>query len=127
MKKLLLLITIISLLVPISANAEEIDFEGNGFQKMKTTAYYMGTTCASGVESVPGTCATDYSHRGMIAEVYTTKGTFLGYYRCEDAGGTEAIKNGYVIDIKRTNYTQCYWYMKVTEGEVWVRYLEGEG
>lgn len=128
MKKRILLIALALLLTRVDVLADnQIDFEANGFKQMKTTAYCMGTTTASGTPVRPGVVATDISHRGMKAIIYTTDGQFLGIYDCEDAGGTEAIKNGYVIDVYRANLTHCKSYMKLTQGIVYVKYIEGKG
>lgn len=109
------------------------DLEEQGFVKLKTTAYCMGTTTASGTPVRPGVVATDKTHRGMMCEIYLVDeetgllGEYLGLYSCEDAGGTDAIKEGRVIDVYRKTYQQCKSYMKLTKGRCWVRYIEGEG
>lgn len=108
-------------------NDGHIDFEAAGFQKMATTAYCMGHHTADGSPVHEGGCAINAEHLGQIAIVYTTDGNFLGYYEVNDVGGTEGLKAGRVIDIYRCNLTRCESYMKVTQGKVWVKFIDGNG
>lgn len=105
---------------------EEIDFAGQGFVKMHTTAYHQGEITANGSKVHTGGCACN-PHLGDIAIVYTLDGQFLGYYECNDTGSTSGLTNGTVIDVYRNNYTQCEMYMKLTGGKVWVKWIEGNG
>ena len=106
---------------------EQIDFVGQGFTKMATTAYCMGHHTANGSAVHHGGCACSKEHLGQVAIIYTLDGDFLGYYECNDTGGTEGLNNGVVIDVYRCNYTQCKSYMKLTGGKVWVKWIDGEG
>jgi hypothetical protein len=108
-------------------NDGHIDFEAAGFQKMATTAYHMGHHTANGSAVHSGGCAMNHAHLGQIAIIYTTNGNFLGYYEVNDVGGTEGLKAGRVIDVYRCNLTQCESYMKITQGQVWVKFVEGDG
>lgn len=106
---------------------QDIDWEAQGFTRMKTTAYCMGHHTAMGIPVHEGIAAASADHLRDVAIVYTTGGNFLGYYYCCDTGGTEGIQNGYVIDIYRRNLTQATSYMKITRGEVYVKWIKGEG
>lgn len=108
-------------------NTQDIDFEGQGFSKIKCTAYCCGTTTANGSPVHEGGLASDYKHRGQVAILYTLDGEYLGIFEANDAGGTDAIRNGYVIDIYRTDYDRCVEWMEKTKGKVYVKWIEGEG
>ena len=132
MKRGTWLILLIALLV-MSQGAERgephqeaIDWEANGFQKMYATAYYTGHHTANGSAVHTGGCACN-PHVGDVAIVYTLDGNFLGYYECNDKGGTEGLYAGTVIDIYRNNLTQCQMFMKITGGKVYVKWIEGDG
>ena len=111
----------------IEETDNEIDWNGQGFVRMKTTAYCMGHHTAMGVPVHNGICAVSEDHLGDVAIIYTTTGNFLGYYYCCDTGGTDDIRNGYVIDVYRSNLTQCKNYMRITGGSVYVKYISGKG
>lgn len=104
-----------------------IDWEANGFIKMKTTAYVMGHHTANGSAVHNGGCAASAEHMGDVAILYTLDGTYLGMYECNDTGGTKGIQNGYVIDIYRQNMTQAENYMRITGGKVYVKWVKGAG
>ena len=110
-----------------AALTSDIDWDAQGFTKMKTTAYCMGHHTAMGVPVHNGICAVSNEHLGDVAIIYTTDGNFLGYYYCCDTGGTDAIRNGYVIDVYRSNYTQAKNYMRITRGAVYVKFVSGKG
>lgn len=105
----------------------DIDWEAQGFTKMKTTAYVMGHHTANGSAVHNGGCAASAEHMGDVAILYTLDGTYLGMYECNDTGGTEGIQNGYVIDIYRQNMTQAENYMRITGGKVYVKWIKGAG
>lgn len=135
MKKVIIVALIISaMLIELGCTRGEliglrdnsIDFQSQGFTKMYTTAYYMGHHTANGSAVHTGGCACSPDHIGDVAIVYTLDGQFLGYYECNDTG-TEGVNRGTVLDIYRTNYTQCLMYMKLTKGRVWVKWIEGAG
>ena len=132
MKRGIWLILLLTLLI-LSQGAErgephneEIDWRAQGFQKMSATAYYKGHHTANGSPVHTGGCACN-PHMGDVAIVYTLDGQFLGYYECNDKGGTEGLKAGRVIDIYRNNLTQCQMFMKITGGKVYVKWIEGDG
>ena len=127
MKKRILGILIALLLIPINAKAEDVDFVSQGFVKMRTTAYCMGTITASG-KAVNTSCASVNRERmGMCAIVYTTEGSFIGNLDCCDTGSANGIVTGKVIDVYRPTYQQCKNYMALTQGWVWVKFIEAEG
>ena len=103
---------------------EEIDF--SDFELMNATAYCMGEVTANGSKVHEGGCACN-PHLGEVAIVYTTNGTFLGYYECNDTGSTDGLNKGTVIDIYRKNYTRCEMFMKATGGKVYVKWIKGDG
>lgn len=111
----------------IEEAGNEIDWTGQGFVKMKTTAYICGHHTAMGVPVHNGICAVSPDHLGDVAIIYTTDGGFLGYYYCCDTGGTDAIRNGYVIDVYRSNLTQATNYMRITHGAIYVKFVSGKG
>lgn len=125
-KRIIIPLVLVIFLMTIRADANEIDFEENGFQLMNATAYCMGHTTANGSPVHEGGCACSLDHIGDVAIVYTTDGHFLGYYECNDTGAG-GVRKGTVIDIYRTNYTMCSMFMKVTEGKVYVRWISGKG
>ena len=94
---------------------------------MYATAYCMGHHTANGSKVHEGGCACSPEHLGDVAIVYTLEGNFLGYYECNDTGGTEGLNAGTVIDIYRCNYTRCQSFMKLTRGRVWVKWVKGKG
>lgn len=120
------LIAFLLLFSSVSAEAEEINFEEQGFQIMNATAYCTGEITANGSKVHSGGCACN-PHLGDMAIVYTLDGDYLGLYECNDKGGTEGLKNGTVIDIYRKNYTQCQSFMKLTGGKVYVKWIDGKG
>ena len=134
MKRGIWLILFLTLLVTAQGaerrepHQESIDWEAQGFQKMYATAYCVGHHTADGSAVHHGGCACN-PHLGDIAIVYTLDGDFLGYYECNDTGGTDGLKAGAVIDIYRCNLTQCQMFMKMIgpEQKVYVKWIEGDG
>ena len=128
MRKTIIVILLLVWVILIGAERGEsvntVDF--SDFELMSCTAYYQGETTANGSKVHEGGCACN-THLGDVAIVYTTDGQFLGYYECNDTGGTDGLKNGTVIDIYRMNYTRCRMFMKVTRGKVYVKWIEGKG
>ena len=127
MKRVISIVIMIVMLIPLSVNAEEIDFKAQGFEVMYTTAYHMGHHTANGSKVHHGGCACNKEHLGDVAIIYTLDGDFLGYYECNDTGGTEGLNKGVVIDVYRCNLTQCQSYMKITGGKVYVKWISGKG
>ena len=135
-KVILIALSLVICIVSIGAERKEeipydntIDFEEQGFEKMTATAYCMGHHTANGSSVHVGGCAVSSEHLGDIAIIYTIGGEFLGYYECNDTGG-EPIESGYVIDLYRTNETQCKSLMKLIASDnykVWVKYIKGVG
>ena len=106
----------------------EVDFVSQGFQTVKVTAYCCGTKTALGVPVQCGIMATSPEHHGEVAELWLPDGHFLGYYYCCDSGGTDAIRQGYVVDVWRCNLTQCKSLMKlVSNKKLYIKYHKGEG
>ena len=125
------LIVILLLFSSVSAEAEEIDFKGQGFEVLYATAYCMGETTANGSKVHVGGCACN-PHLGEVAIVYTLDGDFLGQYEVNDVGGTDGLKNGTVIDFYRPNLTMCQSLMRIfynsdPSGRVYVKFIDGKG
>lgn len=121
--------TIIAILVvmwALSIGAKPLDLKDAGYEHMYATAYILKGTTATGGTTRPGICACN-PHVGEIAIVYTMDGDYLGMYECTDTGGTDGLKNGTVIDIWKANYTQAESFMKLTGGEVYVKWIDGDG
>lgn len=113
--------------VPVQASEiEGIDWEGQGFVTMHTTAYCLHGVTANGGYTRPYTAACN-PHLGDIAIVYSMDGDFLGMYEITDTGSTNGLQSGRVIDVWRVDYTQCESWMKLTGGKVRVKWVEGEG
>ena len=133
MHKRIVLIIVAAIICIISVGAERrephresIDFEGQGFQKMYTTAYCMGHHTADGSAVFEGGCACSEEHIGDVAIIYNLEGEFLGYYICNDTGAG-GVEQGTVIDVYRTEYDRCVDWMEVTQGKCWVKWIEGDG
>lgn len=108
----------------------KIDFEGQGFVKMKTTAYCVGHHTADGSAVFEGGCASSLDRIGMVAIVYSTGGDFLGYYIVNDTGAEGGgVRRGEVLDIYRSDLERCQdWMDTVGESQsVWVRFVDGKG
>lgn len=107
---------------------EEINFEAAGFQRMHTTAYILEGTTADGGHTRPYICASSIDHIGDLAVVFTLDGDYLGMYECTDTGREGGgVRAGTVLDVWRKNMTQATNYMKITGGECWVLWIEGDG
>lgn len=95
---------------------------------MKITCYCPescpGEITASGASVRVGIAASSRDHLGDCALIWTEEGQFLGYYECLDVGGTDAIKNGYVIDIWEPNMAAAKRIMAITRGRVKVQFVE---
>lgn len=117
--------------------AMEVNAKGNtidGAEKIKVTAYTGGTVTASGTKPRYGICAGadwmlyDQDDGGTwVAMVWTVEGEFIGYLELVDRGGTEAIRNGYVLDIWEETYDDCVSLMKLTGGKCLVKYVKAYG
>lgn len=94
--------------------------------KMKFTCYCpescKGRVTASGEEVREGIIAASADRLGQRAEVYLMDGTLLGLYECLDTGGNPGIQSGHVIDVWAPHLTKAKQLMRVTGGEVYVRF-----
>lgn len=134
MKKALLIILIV-LSIPLKASAvcrgenpQVIDWEGQGFTIMSTTAYCVGHHTANGSAVHHDGCACSIDHIGDVAIIYTLDGNFLGYYECNDTGAEGGgVRAGRVVDVYRCNLTMCESYMKITGGKIYVKWIKGVG
>ena len=134
-KVILLIFAVIVCVVSVGAERREphhesIDWEAQGFQKMKTTAYCMGHHTANGSAVHEGGCACSPDHIGDVAIVYTLEGEFIGYLECNDTAGPDsAVTAGKVIDVYKPTLDMCQEYMeKVGKSQsVGVLWIDGEG
>lgn len=125
---MILSIIVVTFLMAVPASAETQDFfEANGFTKISTTAYCCGEITANGSKVHYGGCASSKEHLGDLAILYTLDGYYIGTFECNDLGGTDAIRNGYVIDVYHPTYFECEQYMKLTRGKCYVKYIHGVG
>jgi len=109
---------------------EQIDFAGQGFTKMYTTAYCVGHHTANGSAVHEGGCACSIDHIGDVAIVYTLDGEFLGYLECNDTGAEGGgVRAGNVLDIYKNDLESCQALMELIgkEQKCWVRWIEGNG
>lgn len=132
-RTLIFLFAIVIWVVSIGAerrepHQEEIDFIGQGFQKMYSTAYCMGHTTADGSSVFEGGCACSKDHIGDVAIVYTLDNEFIGYFICNDTG-SGGVARGEVLDIYKSDLDRCQEYMELIgkEQTVWVKWIEGNG
>jgi 3D (Asp-Asp-Asp) domain-containing protein len=129
-KVITILLLIVICLLSISASAEGLRypevFENSDIQwhKMATTAYMIHGTTATGGTTHPGIAAAD-PYLGMVAMIYSMDGEFLGMYEVTDTGGTEAIRQGKVIDVWFPDLEQCKEWMRKTEGKCMVYFIDG--
>ena len=133
MRKLILIIFLaIVCITSIGAERNEprqetIDFEQAGFQKIYVTAYCCGTHTATGVPVHYGCMAVSKEHLGDVAILYTTGGEFIDYFEGNDQGGTDAIREGRVVDIYFPSYEQCREFMARTGGVAYIQFVPGKG
>ena len=131
MRKVMIIgLILIICLLSISASAEGLRypevFESSEveFHKMHTTAYCLHGVTGSGGTTHPGIAACD-PYLGQIAMIYSLDGEFLGMYEVTDTGGTEAIRQGKVIDVWFPDLEQCKEWMRKTKGKCMVYFIDG--
>lgn len=131
-KYLIIILAILIWITSIGAERNEprqetIDFEANGFQKIHVTAYCCGTHTATGAPVHYGCMAVSAEHRGDVAILYTTDGEFIDLFEGNDAGGTDAIREGRVADVYFPTIEECRAFMARTNGVAYIKYIEGVG
>ena len=131
-KVIIILFAIIVCIVSVGAeryepHKEQIDFEGNGFQKIYVTAYCVGHHTATGVPVHYGCMAVSKEHLGDVALLYTVDGEYIDLFEGNDQGGTDAIREGRVVDIYFPTYEECSEFMKLTGGVAYIKYIKGVG
>jgi hypothetical protein len=126
MKRATVLIVLIGILLLAKGAGEPGKVDTSGMQLMHTTAYCLHGVTATGGTTRRGIAACN-THVGDIAVIYSTDGKYLGTYEITDTGGTEGLQRGTVIDVWKCNYTQCESWMKLTNGKVYVQWIEGNG
>ncbi len=124
-------IVLVALLLLLAARVDGAELNGipEDAQKIKFTCYCPescpGTVTASGAPVREGVIAASQDHLGDGAMIYLKDGTFLGYYECLDTGGSPGIKNGHVIDVWTPHLTKAKMLMRVTQGEVYIKWIKG--
>ena len=104
--------------------------------EMNLTAYYRGTTTATGAQVKEGIAAVSSKNLGKIAIVYS-KGEnglpseIIGIFDCLDTGGA-GVKTGHTIDIYRTDLDRCQELMDLVyennaKGRVFVQFVDAVG
>lgn len=80
-----------------------------------------------------GVIASTREHLGDAALIWAYdetainhQGEFIGYFVCEDIGGTKAINNGWVIDMWVESLQHVKYMTLRTGGKVVVQYVEVE-
>ena len=106
---------------------ETINFEQAGFQKINVTAYCVGHHTATGVPVHYGCMAVSKEHLGDIALLYTIDGEYIDIFEGNDQGGTDAIREGRVVDIYFPSYEQCREFMARTGGVAYIQFVSGKG
>ena len=86
-----------------------------------------GNHTASGGNTFKGSCASSREHIGDVAALYSKEGYFIGYFDCNDTGGTEAIKQGRVIDIFANDIEEIYRTSEEWGTEYKVVWIEADG
>ena len=95
-----------------------------------TVTWYInpnGNHTASGGNTFKGSCASSRDHIGDVAALYSKEGYFIGYFDCNDTGGTEAIKTGKVIDIYADSIEEIYRAAEEWGTEYQVLWIEADG
>lgn len=134
-KGLIILFCIIVCIVSVGAERinpinSQIDFEGQGFTQMSSTAYCVGHHTADGSAVFEGGCACSLDHIGDVAIVYTLGGEFIGYLICNDTGKEGGgVRAGNVLDVYKPDIESCKAYMsRIGKSQrVWVRWIDGKG
>ena len=118
---------------PISVNADEEP----QLIKARATAYCLSGTTASGQTVRDGVCAGKKEWLGKTILVYkrlpdNSVGDLIDIYECLDAGGTEAIKTGKVIDVWCEDYSSCKDFMNLIyedgcEGKIYIQVVDAVG
>lgn len=103
----------------------------------KVTAYLDSGYTKSGKYTRTGICAGKEEWLGCVAVVYKrmpdgSVGDFIGRYEILDTGGTQALKNGDVIDVWVPNDAVCTDFVNFTyeggcNGNIYVQIVRGQG
>lgn len=128
----LLIVLIVILVIAQGAernepHRESIDWQGQGFQKIKVTAYCCGTHTATGVPVHYGCMAVSKEHLGDCAVLYTIDGEYIDIFEGNDQGGTDAIRESRVVDIYFPTLEECQEFMARTGGVAYIKYIPGKG
>ena len=129
MRKIVIIAGIMAIcMLSTSVNAESLKwpevFESTEVEwhKMSTTAYCLHGVTGSGGTTHPGIAACD-PYLGQIAMIYTRDGEFLGQFEVTDTGGTDAIRQGHVIDVWFNDLDECQSWISKTRGKCMVYFI----
>ena len=136
--KRLICILLIFFLLPIRAEASnDAYYDESAMIKSRATAYYLDGVTANGTDVREGICAGRDEWFGKTIIVYQRLpgdkvGELIGIYESLDKGGTEAIKNGWVIDIWQPDLEACQELMDRVyedgcEGKIFIQVLDAVG
>lgn len=125
----IVLVCLFSILSGYKGYAKEAELK-----KGVSTAYCLKGTTASGEKVRSGICAGASKYLGKTIIVYQrlpddTVGKQLGVFECKDTGGTDALKNGYCIDVWFPDHDTCQgWmdlvYMDGCKGKIYFKVME---
>jgi len=104
----------------------DVDWEGQGFIQMHTTAYVIQGVTATGTPTHVGICACN-THLGELAVLYTIEGEYLGTFECVDTGATPGLMAGIVIDVWQPDRPSAEAWMARTKGRVRCQWIHGCG
>lgn len=126
----LVLVVLFLMLGACKAHAEEAE----ELKKGCSTAYCLKGKTASGIETRCGICAGASKYLGKMIIIYQrlpddSVGKMLGVFECKDTGGTDAIRNGYCIDVWFPDHDTCQgWmnlvYMDGCKGKIYFKVVE---
>lgn len=126
MRRATWLVLLIGIMILVRGAGKPGRVDTSGMQLMHTTAYCLRGITATGGTTRQGIAACN-PHIGDVAVIFSIDGKYLGTYEITDTGGTEGLQKGTVIDVWKCNYTQCQSWMKLTNGKVYVQWIEGNG
>lgn len=103
----------------------------------KVTTYCDYGTTASGTQTRTGICASSYERLGKTVVIYKRLpngkvGDILGYFDCEDTGGTAGIKDGTIIDVWKPDLEACKEFMELAyedgcNGNIYIQVFDAVG
>ena len=127
MKRIVVLLTALLILSPLTASAE--DGEEGALPLIRTTVYYAheGAKTATGKTARYGMVAFDPAYFGKTCILYTEDMRYIGIFECEDTGG-HLIRTGQRLDVYTgTTLESCYDWAEEYGTHCYVQWIESEG